>query len=34
MKFVLCNKHKKAVKLTIHQNSAAPKSLLGKFQNH
>ena len=30
-KFFLYNKHKTAVRWTIHQNSAASKALLGKF---
>ena len=29
--FSLCNKHKTAVRATIHQNSAASKALLEKF---
>ena len=32
--FFLCNKCKIVVKPTIHQNSAAPKIFLGKFENH
>ena len=31
VKFFLCNKHKIAVKPTIHQNSHVSKELLGKF---
>ena len=31
VEFFLCNKHKIALKPTIHQNSAASKGLLGKF---
>ena len=34
MDFFLCNKRKIAVKPTIHQNSAASKTFLGKFENH
>ena len=31
MDFFLCNKHKKAIKPTIHQNSAVSKTFLGKI---
>ena len=34
MEFSFCNKHETDVKPEVHQNSAALKACLGKFQNH